>query len=385
MKKIISIVLVLVATGVTYLFGDSAELLPAGLFRFRIAPIFNFANGSFDEDGKYHAYEKEEGASKAYSTGFALEYGVLNWLSLALQWTPGWVAWSDVDQNLGTDSKVNANGVSDLFAGVAVQIVGQQAPVKSELFRFTVAPGVKIPLPGADALNEYENWRNGRVVTAANPDNHSLGLGGRAYFDFIPIIPGFLNERLVLNLYGEFIGYPVKSKLKDYSVAPILTRAAGLQNYYTTEGQTELATAYVTATGQNPVNANGNPTPEFQAWAQNYILDQAAEAGDWDITFGYDLNVEFEISVSGIPLDKNQKLLFAAGLPFNYSYSPGTEVGPLEAEKASLFTINPYASLFLTNLPLPIQLQLGYNIPVAGVSSAARHVIIFQTKFFFKF
>jgi hypothetical protein len=135
MKKIISISLTLLIMGTAALFADSADLLPANVFRFRVAPLYNFANGKFDEDGNYKKYDDGDGASKAYSTGFALEYGILNWLTFAAQWTPGWVAWSDVDTNVGEGIAVNANGVSDLFAGIAVQIIGQKAPVKSELFR----------------------------------------------------------------------------------------------------------------------------------------------------------------------------------------------------------------------------------------------------------
>jgi hypothetical protein len=383
MKKSTLIALVLVITGAAAIFADSAELLPAGVFRFRIAPIFNFANGAFDKDGAYHEYGEGGGASKAYATGFALEYGVLDWLSLAAQWTPGWVAWSDVDQDLGSDSTVNANGVSDLFAGVAVQIVGQTAPVKTELFRFTLAPGVKIPFPGADALDQYEKWKKGEAVTAANPDKHSLGIGGRAYFDYIP---GILDKRLVFNLYGEFIGYPLKSKIKNYSIAPILGRAADIAGHYgTSDGQTELGLAYYFQEQKQADSAD----PAFLAWANNYVyskIDRAAnEIAELDVTFSYDLTLEFEASVGSIPLDQNKKLLFAAGLPFNYSYSPGTVVGFTGAEEEYAFNINPYVSLFLTNLPLPIQLQLGYNIPVFGANSAARHVLVFQAKFFLKF
>jgi hypothetical protein len=307
----------------------------------------------------------------------------LDWISLAAQWTPGWVGWSDVDQNLGSDSTVNANGVSDLFAGVAVQIVGKNAPVASGIFRAAVAPGVKIPFSGLDALEQYENWKKGDPVTAANPDKHSLGVGGRAYFDYIP---GLLNKRLVFNLYSEFIGYPVKSKIRDYSVAPILTRAAEIAGHYTGtgDGQTELGLAYLFHTGQQPDPAD----PVFLAWSQNYVygkIDQAAaEIAEQEVVFGYDLTFEFEVSVGSIPLDRNNKVLFGAGLPFNYKYSPGTAVGFTEATENTAFTINPYASVFLTNLPLPIQLQLGYTIPVAGANSAARHVLVFQAKFFFK-
>ncbi|MDR2739030.1 MAG: hypothetical protein LBB68_04260, partial [Treponema sp.] len=127
-------------------------------------------------------------------------------------------------------------------------------------------------------------------------------------------------------------------------------------------------------------------TDAFQTWATNYVYNRLPkDIADQDVTFGYDLTLEFEVSVDGIPLDKKQKLLFGAGLPFNFSYSPGTKIGSIDPEESSSFSINPYASLFLTNLPLPTQFQLGYNIPVAGVSSDARHILVFQAKFFFKF
>jgi hypothetical protein len=365
------------------LFADSADLLPARVFRFRIVPVFNFANGSFDEDGAYQTYGEGEGSSKAYSTGFALEYGILDWLSLAAQWTPGWVAWSSADVNVGKDIAVNANGVSDLFAGVAVQIVGQKAPVKSGIFRATVAPGLKAPFPGLDALDEYERWKKGESITAANPDKHTLGVGGRAYFDYIP---GLLDKHLVFNLFSEFIGYPVKSKIRNYSIAPILSRAAEIAGHYqnTSDGQTELGLAYYFQTGQQ-----ANPAdPVFLAWANNYVygkIDQAAsEIAEQDVQFGYDLTFEFEAALSGIALDSNKKLLLGAGLPFTFKYNPGTVVGFTEATDSAAFTIGPYVSLFLTNLPLPLQLQLGYTIPVTGKNSTARHVFALQAKFFFR-
>jgi opacity protein-like surface antigen len=383
MKKIISIALILLATGAAALFADSADLLPANVFRFRVIPLFNFADGAFDKDGAYHKYDDGGGASKAFGLGLSLEYGILDWLSLAAQWTPGWIAWSDVDANLGNDSAANANGVSDLFAGVAVQIVGQNAPVKTSLFRATVAPGVKIPFPGPDALDELEKLQRGDAATVANPDKHALGFGARAYFDFIP---GVLNRHLIFNLYSEFLGYPLKSKAKNTDIQTLQTaipgQATALRAYYdTAEGQQALGAAAVAA-GENPMAPGFSTGP----WVTNYVTNQAInQAGDLDVTFGYDLTLEFEVTLDSIPLDRNQKLLFTAGLPFNYKYSPGTEIGSIDAEHDYLFGINPYVSLFLTNLPLPIQLQLGYNIPVFGVNSAARHVFVLQTKFFLKF
>jgi hypothetical protein len=54
MKKLV--IMVVLLTGAAALFADTADLLPARVFRFRIAPIFNFADGAFDPDGAYHAY-----------------------------------------------------------------------------------------------------------------------------------------------------------------------------------------------------------------------------------------------------------------------------------------------------------------------------------------
>jgi hypothetical protein len=380
--------LILLVMGTATLFADTADLLPANIFRFRIIPLFGFADGGFDKDGEYTKYDDGEGASKMYATGLSLEYGILDWLTFAGQWTPGWVAWSDADSDVGKDIAVNANGVSDLFTGVAVQIVGQKAPVKNDLFRVTLAPGVKIPFSGPDALDEYENWKKDKDITAANPDNHALGLGGRVNVDFIPNI---LDKHLVFNLYSEFIGYPVKSKVRDYSVVPILkalpTVGASLGQYYqlTSEGQQALGAAFFAKTGKDPTDpANA---AALGTWAPGYIQDQAAATiADKDVTFGYDLTFEFEASINNIALDKDKKLLFTAGLPFNYKYSPGNEIDTLvEAEDNFAFYINPYASLFLTGLPLPVQLELGYHIPVAGKNVDARHLVILQVKAFLKF
>jgi hypothetical protein len=159
--------------------------------------------------------------------------------------------------------------------------------------------------------------------------------------------------------------------------------AASLGQYYTTTAAGGAALAAVYA------QAGGDPTDAaaLGAWTPGYIQDQAASTiADWDVAFGYDLTFEFEPSVGSIPLDKSGKLLFGAGLPFNFKYGPGNEIKDLvDAEDKYSFGINPYASLFFTSLAVPFQLQLGYNIPVAGKNTAARHVVVLQAKVFLKF
>lgn len=95
---------------------------------------------------------------------------------------------------------------ADLFAGAKLQIVGKKAPVVNDVMRFSVAPGVKIPLPGASAADVKPNEDKAFVVK--EPDNHLWGLGARLYFDY-NVTPEFF-----VNLYSEFIYYP-EQKISD--------------------------------------------------------------------------------------------------------------------------------------------------------------------------
>ncbi|MDR1788058.1 MAG: hypothetical protein LBR16_06380 [Treponema sp.] len=369
--------------GSARLFADSAELLPAHVWRFRVVPVYNFAPAAFGGDWDYNEYADGEGASKAYSTGLALEYGIFDWLSLAAQWTPGWVAWSDADVNVGKDIKVNANGVSDLFTGVAVQLVGAKAPIKAESLRFTVAPGLKVPFGGIDALEEYEKWKKGEDITAANPDNHALGAGARVYFDWIPNTPG---KHLVFNLFSEIIAYPLTTTVRDYGLTPILSRAGEISNHYlnTTAGQTELGVAYTLQTG-----GTNYTDPAFLAWAQNYVYskidDAAKDLAAQKVAFGTDYTFEAELSYGGVGLGKDKKVIFNSGIPVTLNYNPGAKVGFVENEASYLFKTSPYLSFFFTNWALPTQLQVGYTVPIAGKNATARHILVLQAKLFLKF
>ncbi len=142
MKKFALIAVSLIAAAA---FADDALVLPAKVLRVTTALSF----GSFDEE--YDADGKAQDATETSFTnvGAAVEYGVNDWVTAALQWAPGYNITSEID-----GQKAKINGPLDIFAGAKFQIVGAKAPVVNEQFRFAVAPGIKIPLPGADFTEE---------------------------------------------------------------------------------------------------------------------------------------------------------------------------------------------------------------------------------------
>jgi hypothetical protein len=214
MKKILLFTLaLLLAAGAV--FGDDAKTMPKMIGRLWLAPTFAFGPGGYNRGADYKSYGSGAGALKMFNLGFALEYGIIDWITAAVQWAPGYTVWSDVDQSLtllgGSGNTVNADGAADLFVGAKVQIAGETAPLKTERFRFAVAPGVKIPLPGQDFVKQFANVSAGNTVTAANVDTHVFGAGVRVYFDYI------FNEHFFINLYNETILYPVDGSIDKAS------------------------------------------------------------------------------------------------------------------------------------------------------------------------
>jgi hypothetical protein len=352
-RRICLIVLgfVLVVSGA---FAEEAKVMPKQVGRFYVAPTFAFAPGAFDKDGEYEAYDSEEGFLKAFNLGFVFEYGINDWISGAVQWAPGATVWSDVD--MASDSSVNTNGVADLFVGAKIQLAGEKAPITTSRLRFSIAPGVKIPLPGPNYSEQLKNKANEDPVTAANQDKHVLGMGFRTYFDYL------INERFTVNLYCEFLGYPLKGGMKN----------AGLEEYYIASTIDSLPGGVVSYGG---------------------------------VAYGYDLTLEIEPSYS-FPLSQGTTLTL--GLPLNYKTSPGKDydiqidrTNPMspaikqyidsidgfidEGEGTTgIFSVKPQVTIFFTGLKLPTEFRLTYTAPLAGLRERALHSITLQTRFYFR-
>jgi hypothetical protein len=349
---LIALGFVLVMPGV---FAEEAKVMPKQVGRFYIAPTFAFAPGEYDKDGEYEAYDSEEGSLEAFNLGFALEYGINDWISGAIQWAPGVTIWSDVDVDMGgSESTFNVNGLADLFVGAKIQLAGEKAPIQTSRLRFSIAPGVKIPMPGPNYKDQAGNLAKGDPVTAANQGKHVLGLGFRTYFDYL------INERFTVNLYCELLGYPLKGGMRN----------AGL-------------TEYMLANAIDGARASG------------------ADISYGGVTYNYDLTFEIEPSYS-FPLSQGTTLTL--GLPFNYKTSPGNEYdinyGPGlvasgsvdglidtidELEGTShLFSVKPQVTIFFTGLKLPTELRLTYTAPLAGLYNSALHSVTLQTRFYFR-
>jgi hypothetical protein len=352
MKKIVTVGIICVLCGTAFVFADDASVLPARVGRVYLAPAFAFANGGYDTSGDYKSYRSGEGAMKAFAMGVAAEYGVLDWISAAVQWTPAWVLVSDVDtrQSLGpvTMDDVNANGPADIFIGGKFLLIGEKAPAKSSQVRFAVATGVKVPIPGPDYREQFTNALTGQSVTGANQDKHVLGLGLRTYADYI------VNKNFFIDFYTEFIGYPMKGKLSEN----------GLQGYLMVQ-QLEQAKASL-------------PIPGLITYEN-------------EVRYGYDLTLELE-SVFTMPLA--QSINFTAGLPLNLHFSPPEKYTinfhPLtgqrapEDESSLLLSLRPNISFFFTGFVLPTEFKLSYWAPIAGNNNMATHTVSLQIKLYFK-
>jgi hypothetical protein len=342
MKKILIPVLFCFLVSANFMFADDAKVMPGRVGRIYAAPTFAFANGKFDGDGEYQEYGDGEGALKAINLGFAAEYGIIDWITAAVQWAPGWTPWSDVDMA----GDVNVNGLADIFAGAKIQIIGENAPVKTSRFRLALAPGVKIPLPGPDFEEEARKMGSGDTATAGSQDKHVFGAGVRGYFDYI------VNEYFFINLYSEFIYFPIKGDAKK----------AGLNEYGTI------------ATAATIFGLPGIP--------------------DAKVNYGYDLTFELE-PVFTLPLA--QGISFSAGLPVNYKLTPGkkydvdvpdnlksTFTDALETGNTYIFSLKPNASVFFSGLKLPAEFKLSYSIPILGKNERATHSVTLQAKLYFR-
>ncbi|HRY73031.1 MAG TPA: hypothetical protein P5165_07395 [Spirochaetia bacterium] len=302
-------------------FADDAQTLPAGVLRTYITTAYAFGDQGFNPDG-----DKVDAMElKALNLGTAIEYGVNDWISAGIQWAPGWNVWSETDYALGAGNTGLVNGIYDLFVGAKIQVVGSKAPISNDKVRFAVTPGVKIPLGGADFTKEYENILAGEDAIISDPDKHAWAVGGRASFDYV------INEMFFANLFCEYIKY---FEVKDALVSP--TPAA---------------------------------------------LEDLAKA---DYAYGYTLKLEaephFETPLGGGKL--------GIGVPVSYSMWPATEKDGVEmAAKPEGYSlsISPSASYFFMAGPLPLEVKLGYTLPLMGESTPAYNTAVFQLKSYLKF
>jgi len=382
MRKLIALSLLVLAFG-SFAFADDAKVMPMMVGRVYLAPTYSFALGGYDKNGTYRSFDGyavddeerlpssynsvRDGSVKVFNLGFALEYGIIHWLTLAFQWAPGWTIWSDIDAVTGREN-TNSNGVADLFVGLKVQILGEKAPVATSKFRFAVAPGAVVPFPGPDFEDEVANLSRGEAATFASMDKHVFSTGARFYFDWL------INDRFFINFYNETLFYPVKQDLnKD---GPNLAALKGriLQTVAAAQGAPGVA-------------------------AVKPLVDQV----EGEVNYKYKLTFEIEPSYT-MPIASGVSMTF--GLPINYIFVPAYEYsvdglavlaqaigqseeallqqGGLVGKDSHTLSLKPNVSMFLTKTPMPLEFKLQYLAPVWGQNvSAARHNLTLQIKVYF--
>ncbi|MDR2552274.1 MAG: hypothetical protein LBD31_03790 [Treponema sp.] len=387
MKKLLTFVLVAAVLGGAA-FADDAKVMPKMVGRVYLAPTFSFAPGGYDKDGSYEKYD--DGSVKLFNLGLAVEYGVIDWITAAVQWAPGWTPWSDtsaVTAPLGFDDS-NVNGVADLFVGAKIQFLGPKAPLVTETFRAAIAPGVIIPLPGPDFPAEFKEAAQGNKATLSSMDNHVFATGARLYFDWQ------INDKFFINLYNETLVYPVKKDLNKDSPTLAVIKGQLLQNAST------FATIIDAA-----ITSGGGTSPGVPVLTP--AVENAINAVDGEVNYKYKLTFEIE-PVFTLPLGEGISL--SAGLPVNYTFTPapdytvtvkavnvgGTDIPGTqemlegyvlpsfsEGDPSHALSLKPNVSVFLTSTPLPLEFKVQYEIPLWGKNTMARHNLTLQIKAYF--
>jgi hypothetical protein len=334
MKRVlVLLLLLLVAAG---LFADDALVLPRGVMRTYITGAYAFFNKVYNIDA-----EKVDPSGydslNAVNLGGAVEFGVIDWISAAIQWAPGWTVWSATKNGAvvapGLDyANLTVNGPYDVFAGAKIQIVGSKAPVASQKIRLAVAPGVKIPVMQPDAAywsDQFTAATTGDTWLGAYNDKPLWGLGARAYFDYV------LNKMFYINLYSEFIYY--------------------------------LGTAKRETLG-----------------AEDWIQVNLAAQPNSDVSLGYDLTLELE---PHFEMMFGEGLRLGAGLPVTFTQSPELKFDDVaQADTDSyLLAVGPNVSLFLLKSFIPVEFKLGYTLPLLGKNNFATNTLVLQVKLYMRF
>lgn len=315
MRKVLTLLLVLAILAPA--FADDAKVLPKGVLRL----TFVFASNSFDQT--YDSGGEAQDAPKvtALALGTALEYGVTDQISAAVQWAPAYVVSSTLESvaPLPFDpSKANVNGLADLFVGAKILILGANGFVPNDMFRLAFAPGVLIPLDNPNWTEEIANATGGDDYKVQSPSNRALGLGFRAYFDWI------LNEMFYVNFYNQTIFYLPVTK------------------------------------------------------------DEIAHAGtDLEYKYGYKLTFEVEPHFDYSFSDK-VSVSAGVPVTLTMTPESEVENPVLNSDASQLLTVSPSASVFVMAF-MPFELKAGYTLPLLGKNANAASTLAIQLKTFLKF
>ena len=203
--------------------------------------------------------------------------------------------------------------------GSKIQILGDHGFVKNDQFRFSMAPGVQIPLDSYDAEDELNNYTSGDDWRYSGRSHEAFGIGSRFYFDYI------VNKNFFVNLYSEIIyNFPVDKK--------------------------------TTA-----------------------ITDALAAITEKEYKYGTDMVFEAEGKYTHYVTDKSN-IYF--GLPINYEINPDVEVDGTTDENSGMkyLQLRPILGYFCGDTMIPWDASLRYGFPLYGENTSKMQTITLQVK-----
>ncbi|MDC7220107.1 MAG: hypothetical protein PQJ59_09215 [Spirochaetales bacterium] len=343
-KIFITLFLMTVAVAV---FADDAMVLPEGVMRLTFANTYAMADEAYNSDG-----DAEDSAEYSfYYLGGALEFGITEKVTAAVQWTPGVSLYEDYndEDTLGSlNDQVEFSGLADLFVGAKVQVV------ENDNIRFAFAPGIAVPLDSLDGEEAAEDAMNGddfKLVTASTTEGY--GIGGRFYLDYI------VTEDFYINFYNQTKYYFSNERYADGAGATYAGTYAGTFDYYYYDlGQT-LADSLAAA----------------EAAAEATLVEHEY---DYPIYFDFELDFNYDLHLT-------PKTKFGFGLPVKYSVAGETkEDGVNQEDDYYSVAIDPSVSFF-TAESIPFEVAVDYYLTLAGKNVDKRSYVGLQLKLFYDF
>jgi hypothetical protein len=198
---------------------------------------------------------------------------------------------------------------------------------KAGHFAVSVAPGVKIPLPGfSDWKGEYPKISNNEDIHIADADKHAWGFGARAYINY------YVTNDFYVNLYNETIIHPFRAKANELG--------SGMRDYEMKYG------------------------PDITFELEPHIDHQITEG----VRFGLGIPIEFKYTGT-VEYYKDDTFI-----PDSVAHN----------NSKGLVSLKPKMSVFFTSLPLPLEILGEYDAPIYGRGALAMHKVIFQLKAYWK-
>lgn len=381
MKKILAILLL--ATFVAPVFADDANVLPAGVLRVYGVPTLSLVNGVWDEDGELTSNKGNGGDNQPddpiFALGGAAEYGITDQISLGLQWTPVYQFLTAADaadnpglEAIGGDGDVLTGGIDAVDVGAEIQVLGQQGYVLNEVMRFSVTPGIGVPMPTRDWAAEGEAAVDGDDYVGPSAENLTrFAAGALVNFDY------FVTPEFYVNVFAE----------PRYRFG----RTVDYSDFYNEVGRAVFnASAPSLATEDDP----------YDKYETEYGSDLQLETG---IDFNYALPVSETLRLDfGLPAvfqlvtpreDTTTIEISSEAETINQTLeSFGQDVAFQSAEiktepddPSYTLYVNPSVGAFITALPVPLEFVGEYRIPVLGQNATAVQTFVLQARAYLRF